>query len=118
MKLIIAGSRGFNNYAFMEQRLRDRVRIEITEVVSGGARGADRLGEKWARLQGIPIKRFLPDWDGLGRVAGFRRNDEMAEYADALAAFWDGQSWGTRQMIDAMLKLKKPAYIFTPTPEE
>lgn len=71
---------------------------EVTEVVSGGARGADTLGEKWASDRKIPIKRFPADWS-IGKHAGHVRNAEMAEYGDALVALWNGISPGTRSMI-------------------
>ncbi len=73
--------------------------FEITEVVSGGAAGVDALGEAWARRQGLPVRRFEADWDRHKRFAGHVRNTEMAAYADALIAVWDGTSRGTRDMI-------------------
>jgi hypothetical protein len=72
----------------------------ITEVVSGTARGADRTGEQWASENNVPVKRFPADWDKHGKRAGYLRNADMAEYAEALVAFWDGQSRGTKHMID------------------
>jgi hypothetical protein len=78
----------------------------ITEVVSGGARGIDTMGERWADANTIPIKRFNSHWypdgpkGGLDLGAGFKRNEEMALYADALLAIWDGNSKGTKNMID------------------
>lgn len=99
MKTIVAGSRGFTNYSMMCEFLH-RNPWQITEVVSGTARGANQLGEKWASDMGIPIKKFPADWDTHGKRAGYLRNAEMAEYADALVAFWDGESRGTKHMID------------------
>lgn len=74
-------------------------KFAITEVVSGGAKGVDSLGEVWAHSMGVPVKVFPADWDKHGKKAGFVRNAEMAEYADALIAVWDGQSRGTYDMI-------------------
>ena len=71
----------------------------ITEVVSGTARGADRVGEGWANMNNIPITRMPANWDRYGRIAGHRRNLEMAEYADQLVVFWNGVSPGTKNMI-------------------
>lgn len=71
----------------------------FTEIVSGGARGADRVGEFVAKFYNIPVKRFIPDWDGLGKKAGYVRNVEMAEYADGLLVFWDKKSKGSEHMI-------------------
>lgn len=103
MKLIIAGGRDFDDITLTALHFCD-LDFEVTEVVSGGARGADRCGEKVATIYGIPVKKFIPDWDGLGKRAGFVRNAEMAEYADALLAFWDKKSKGTKHMIDTATK--------------
>ena len=64
------------------------------------ARGADRLGERYAKERGYKVIYFPADWDIDGRSAGFKRNVKMAEYADALVAFWDGKSSGTKHMIE------------------
>jgi hypothetical protein len=111
MKLIIAGSRAFNNPAFIEISLK-RLLPQVTEVVCGGARGADMLGAEWGRACSIPVKLFPADWERHGKSAGYLRNQQMAEYADALAAFWDGKSRGTKHMINLMLNLEKPTYVF------
>ena len=105
MKLIIAGSRNYYDEADFFHRMNNIVAKnewikEVTEVVSGSARGADTLGEEWAALYGLSVTKFRADWSKYGRSAGFRRNGEMAEYADGLVAFWDGLSPGTRSMID------------------
>ena len=71
-----------------------------TIIISGGARGADTLGEYWATQHGVPIERFPADWEKHGKSAGFIRNREMAHHAEALIALWDGRSRGTRNMID------------------
>lgn len=77
----------------------------FTEIVSGGSgytnetRGADRVGEFVAHFYNIHVKRFIPDWDTLGKRAGYVRNVEMAEYADSLLVFWDKKSKGTEHMI-------------------
>lgn len=129
MKLIIAGGRDFEdkvlavksfmeliaevNYGFnhtviptdtITEQDNDAKSIVVrenpfTEIVSGGARGADRVGEFVAKFYNIPVKRFIPDWDGLGKKAGYVRNVEMAEYADGLLAFWDKKSKSMEHMI-------------------
>ena len=71
-----------------------------TVIVSGGARGADRLGEIWAEQIGLPLEIYPADWDRHGKSAGHKRNAEMAAVAEALIALWDGQSPGTAGMID------------------
>lgn len=111
MKVIIAGGRNFNDYEKLCQ-ICDNALSKQTEVeiVSGTANGADKLGEKYANDNGYPIKQFPADWDKYGKSAGYKRNAQMAEYADALIAFWDGKSRGTKHMIDlakrANLKVK------------
>ena len=98
MKLIVSGGRSFEandlHFAAME-RIFDF--NQITEVVSGGARGADQFGEEYAKMRDIPIKQFLPEWDRLGKVAGFKRNFDMAKYADAVVIFAGGK--GTAHML-------------------
>ena len=94
MKVIIAGGREFNDYERLKQYM-DFVLMNVNkdklEIVSGGARGADSLGEFYAEERGYLIKQFIPDW-------------EMAKYADALVAFHDGKSKGTQHMIDLAKK--------------
>ena len=111
MKYIIAGGRDFDNIYIMAQAL-DPFEEDITEVVSGTARGADSIGEQWARGRDIPIKRFEPDWEQYGKSAGFIRNSEMGTYADAAICFWNGKSIGTKHMIQTMKFQHKPYYVF------
>ncbi len=113
MKTIIAGGRDFKDYNLLKKQV-DYYREHkgtITEVVSGGAAGADSLGEMYAIENNIPIKVFNADWNKHGRAAGPMRNKQMADYADVLIAVWDGQSKGTKNMIDQMNKLNKPVFI-------
>ncbi len=110
MKVIIAGGRNFDNYKYLSDTM-DNLNIIISEIICGGARGADTLGETWAKNNGIPIKYFYPDWDGLGKAAGHIRNTKMAEYGDYLVAFWDGKSSGTKDMITVMKQLGKHGTI-------
>lgn len=85
---------------------------EIVELVSGNARGADRLCENWAKLKGIPIRRFLPDYQlHEPKLAPIIRNGYMADYGDELIAFWDGASFGTKDMIEKMKRRSKPVTI-------
>lgn len=101
-RVIIAGGRNFTDkeklFATMDKLL-SRTRDDIT-VVCGKARGADTLGEEYAKSHGYSIAYYPADWDRHGRAAGFVRNIEMAKNADALVAFWDGQSRGTKHMIE------------------
>ena len=113
MKTIVAGSRDFTDYELLKRQVnyyRAHKGI-ITEIVSGGARGADMLGEQYAIEFNLPLKIFPADWDKHGRAAGPIRNRQMADYADALIAVWDGQSRGTKNMINTMRVLGKSVFI-------
>lgn len=101
MKVIIAGGRDITDYQIVCDAMA-AFPEEVTEVVSGGAKGADKLGEEWAGNRSIPVKRFIADWAYYGKSAGPHRNREMALYVGdcgALVALWDGKSAGTRNMI-------------------
>ncbi len=97
-KTIIAGSRNITDYELISLAL-NMAPFGIGKVVSGGARGVDALGEEFARVNNLPLKVFPADWEKHGRSAGHIRNAEMAKYADALIAVWDGKSKGTLSMI-------------------
>ena len=110
MKVIIAGSRSIGDYDAVCKAI-DAFLLKsgpITEVVSGRAAGVDSLGEMYARQHNVPVKLFPPEWKKHGKKAGFLRNEEMADYADALIAVWDGASRGTQHMMDQMTKRGKP----------
>jgi hypothetical protein len=110
MKTIIAGSRDITDLALVFEAV-EASGFVITEVVSGGARGVDRLGEYYAALSGLPCKVFRADWDTYDKAAGSIRNGEMGKYAQALIAVWDGVSRGTKNMIDIALMLGLRVYI-------
>ena len=121
MKLIIAGSRQIGINANGDQmslsplitKLVKSKGWDVTEVVSGGARGVDLAGEMWAQENGILIKQFIPDWNGYaGKRAGFVRNTQMAGYADALLAIWDGESRGTAHMVKAAAARKLHTFVY------
>lgn len=114
-KLIVAGGRDFDDEAKMLaeiQRLEagDLTKYEIS-IVSGMARGADRLGYDLAKSVGATVHEFKADWDTFGNRAGYLRNVQMGEFADGLLAFWDKKSRGTKHMIDIMNQLVKPVTI-------
>jgi len=104
IKLLIAGSRNFTDLALLTEEVDSflsdyRYPDEEVEIVSGGARGADRLGERYAKGKGFPVKLFLPDWDSEGKSAGVIRNGQMSNYATHAVIFWDGVSKGTADMV-------------------
>ena len=106
MKLAIIGSRDIviNNIA-------DYLPEGISEIVSGGARGIDRIAANYARKNGIKLVEFLPDYDKYGKGAPLKRNDLIAEYADEAIAFWNGKSRGTIYTIRAFQRLGKKVKI-------
>lgn len=99
-KVIIAGGRDFDNYELLKEKC-DAIlgSKQNVEIVSGTARGADELGERYAEEARLSVKHFPADWNRFGNAAGSIRNAEMAKYANALIAFWDGKSRGTDNMI-------------------
>lgn len=101
-RVIIAGSRDFADYELLKEKcdkiLLNKLADSAVEIVSGGARGADALGERYARERNLAVKIFKADWDTHGKKAGFLRNAEMANYAEALIAFDKGSS-GTGHMV-------------------
>lgn len=126
MKIIIAGIRTLTEYSVVCRAV-DCSGFSISMVVSGldewdkkktraqgfRLRGVDALGVRWARQHKIDFICFPPNWERYGRRAGPKRNGEMAIYADGLIAIWDGQSRGTKDMIDAMFKAKKPIFVYS-----
>lgn len=106
MRTIIAGGRDFQDYALLYREAEDFFHIlhSFPTIVTGGARGADSLGKKYALEEEVKHREFPAKWDEYGKSAGYRRNVEMAEYAEALLAFWDGKSKGTKHMIDIALE--------------
>ena len=102
MRVIVAGSKSIQHPSIIAAAI-EASGLTVTELVSGTARGADRLGEAWAEARGIPVARFPADWQRLGKRAGYVRNQAMVQYAAAaqggLVAVWDGVSPGTRHTV-------------------
>ena len=109
-RVVIAGSRTFNNYEVLKGACDDLLQEKSLKkeiiIISGGAKGADTLGERYARERGYEVRQYPADWEKYGKAAGHVRNTEMARHADALLAFWDGKSHGTADMIKKA-RLKK-----------
>lgn len=128
VKLIVAGSRGFRDYNLLRDSIVAFLPLEyeagLLEIVSGCARGADSLAIDFAIAQNLRLHKFPAEWDTLGRGAGFRRNEAMAAFADALIAFWDGESRGTAHMIQVARREKLEVQVVRydllapPTPSE
>lgn len=108
MKVILCGTRSFADgplwsddeiVQYVDDVLCDALISDVTEVVSGGASGADHAGELWAEANDVPVRVFEADWDEHGRAAGPIRNSEMVDYADQVVAIWNGKSVGTSDTI-------------------
>jgi hypothetical protein len=110
MKIVIAGSRTINDYKLLIEALKN-FPYEITEVVCGCAVGVDTLGETWATANNIKIKKMPANWNEYGKAAGVIRNRQMAEYADAGLILWDGDSPGSKNMVQELNKLNKIAIV-------
>jgi len=87
------------------------VKFIPTIILSGQAQGVDLLGEKWATEHGIPLEYYPADWNKYGKQAGYIRNKEMVEHAEALIAVWDGESKGTKMTIDLARKKNLETFI-------
>jgi hypothetical protein len=110
MKVAIIGSRTFNDYELLKRTLNE-MNSSIELIVSGGAVGADKLGEKYAYEYSIPTLIFIPDWETFGRYAGFLRNKDIVDNCDRVIAFWDGKSKGTDNSISYAKKIKKEIIV-------
>lgn len=106
-RVIIAGCRDFADYDLLKEKcdfyLQNKEKEGIV-IVSGHASGADALGERYAQERGFQLETYPADWKAHGRAAGPIRNENMARVANALIAFWDGKSRGTKNMIETARK--------------
>lgn len=114
-RVVVAGCRDYTNYAeakeYIDYCISNIRKENKIIIVSGGAGGADSLGERYARENGLEVERYPADWNKYGRGAGPRRNRQMAEVSDYVICFWDGQSRGTKSMIDCARQCGKPVNI-------
>jgi len=106
MKLAVIGSRKINCL-----ELSEIIPGDVDEIVSGGADGIDRLAEEFAKSRGIKFTVFLPEYDKYGRAAPIVRNKKIVEYADEVYSFWNGNSKGTKFVIDYCKKINKKCRI-------
>ena len=114
-RVVIAGCRDYGNYdeakTYIDFCLSDiRKKYEIV-ILSGGARGADAIGEQYAKENGFKIEKYPAAWETYGKSAGPRRNKQMAEACDFVICFWDGQSRGTGSMLEFAKQYNKPFRI-------
>lgn len=114
MNIAIIGSRTFSDYELLSTTVKDYLsekNLIVKSVISGGAKGADTLAEKFALENTIEMIVFKPDWKRFGKRAGFMRNTLIVENSDVVFAFWDGQSSGTKDSITKAEKLEKKVII-------
>jgi hypothetical protein len=112
MILAVVGSRSIVDYEWVKKKILETYPLdEITEIVSGGARGVDSLAEKFAREYKKKLKVFPALWDVFGKSAGFQRNYQIVDYADEVIAFWDGFSNGTKHTIDTASQKRKACVV-------
>jgi len=115
LKIVVAGCRYYNDYHESANKLDDIItaipKDEKITFISGKCRGADRIGEEYARKNGYEIEYFSADWKRYGRAAGPIRNKEMVKSADLIVCFWDEESRGTKSLIEICRKLNKKTVI-------
>lgn len=119
-RVVIAGCRDYTNYdearEFIDHCLSNIRKDNDIIIISGGTRGADALGERYAKENGLKIERYPADWGTYGKSAGPKRNKQMAEVCDCVICFWDGQSSGTKSMLEYAKGCGKPVRIKKDTP--
>jgi len=109
MRYGIVGSRNFGNLELV-RRFVSRLQDDDI-VVSGGARGVDATAARFARARGLKVEEYIPDWEKLGKAAGYIRNKDIVNNSDILVAFWNGTSKGTEHSILIARKAKKKVFI-------
>jgi len=114
IQLAVVGGRDFRDYKKLSAAI-DSIRAEcvVDRIISGGARGADSLAEKYARERNIPITVFRPDWEREGKKAGLLRNKDIIEASGWVLAFWDGESRGTQHTITIAKKSMKRVVVYS-----
>lgn len=113
-RIIICGGRDFSNYPLLRNKciyFLSKKRKEDIVIICGKANGADTLGEKFAKENNYKIEYFPANWEKYGKSAGFIRNKEMIDIADAVIAFWNGESKGTENTISLAKEKNIPLRI-------
>ncbi len=109
MKVAVVGSRSVSPEFY--EKICEYMPIGVSEIVSGGAQGADSLAEEYARRNNLKLTVFYPDYDTYGRTAPLERNTLIVKHADYVLALWDGKSGGTRNVILNCLEKNKPVKV-------
>ena len=110
MRVGVIGSRGLT-----VNNLEKYLPMEVTAIVSGGARGIDNCAAKWAQKNNIELIEFLPEYNRFGRSAPLRRNITIIDNSDIVLAFWDLKSRGTAFVIKKCMEQGVPVRIYTPS---
>lgn len=116
-RVIIAGTRTFDDYDLLCRSMDYYLQNiqEPIQILCGLAKGADQLGLKYAREHGYEVRYFPAEWKKHGKAAGPIRNLRMVQNADALVAFWDGKSSGTKNIIllakEQQLNIRVKTYL-------
>ncbi len=116
-RVIVAGGRDFNDYEYMRSKLNELIIENITfgvhvKIISGMANGADTLAVRYADEMEFTKILFPANWKRFPRIAGFLRNEDMLSIATHLVAFWDGESHGTKHMIEIARRNGIPVWVF------
>lgn len=99
MILLIAGSRSFNDYEFLKEKIDSlTANVKITKIITGGEIGTDQLAEQYAKEKNIKVEIKKPRWK-IGRSAGYLRNEDMVRNSNSVICFWDGRSRGTKHIL-------------------
>jgi len=109
-KIAIIGSRGLQI-----ENLGEYLPEDVTEIVSGGAKGIDTCAREYALANGIKLVEFLPEYEKYAKAAPLKRNIQIIEYSDEVIAFWDGKSKGTKFVIDYCRKISKNVVVYVIT---
>ncbi len=107
MKVAIIGSRNLTI-----KNLKKYIPENTTEIVSGGAKGIDTCAREFAINNKIKFKEILPQYNKYGKTAPLKRNIEIIDYADIVIAFWDGESRGTKFVIDKCIEKGKKITVY------
>jgi len=114
MKIAITGTRTFTDYKAFSAEIS---KLSPNEIITGGAKGADSQGGRYANENNIPLKVFLPKFKTDKTVKYhprwyLERNKEIVKYCDVILAFWDKKSKGTQFTINYAKKIGKQVIIF------
>lgn len=111
MRVAVIGSRKIPNFVDADYLIQ-RIPLNCTEILSGGAEGVDILAREAAQRLGISIREFLPQYERYGKQAPLIRNQEIIQCADLVIAIWDGKSRGTAYTLTQCVRQHIPFRIY------